>query len=191
MVLAKKKKLKQSYADYLKWPDEVRCELIDGIVYDMTPAPSRKHQDISGGLFGQFWAGLKNSKCQVYHAPFDVRLPDKNINDREIHTVVQPDISLICNPKKLDDRGCVGVPDLIVEITSPATASKDMKEKFNLYEKHGVREYWIVHPDEKTVMIFKLGKNGEYSKPKIYSHDDKINVGVVRNLAIDLGDIFN
>ncbi len=190
MSLARKQKRGHSYSDYLTWNESERCELIDGAVYDMTPAPSRRHQKISGELFGQFWAGLKKRKCLVFHAPLDVRFPDRGTNDNEIHTVVQPDITVICNPGKLDDRGCLGAPDLIIEITSPATASKDMKEKFLLYEKHGVREYWIVHPDEKTVMVFLLGKNGEYSKPKTYSNDDKIKVNIVRGLVIDLGDVW-
>jgi Uma2 family endonuclease len=190
MPLAKKLEKKYTYRDYLKWPDDLRCEIINGEIYDMTPAPGRQHQKISMKITGQFWDYLRDKTCEIYAAPFDVRLPEGKEKDDNIQTVVQPDIVIICDKKKLDDKGCIGAPDLIVEIISPSTASKDLKIKLQLYEKHGVKEYWLVHPEEKTVMVFKQGRKREYKKPDVYSNDDKIKVGVLKGLVIDLGEVF-
>ncbi len=190
MPVAKKLEKKYTYGDYLKWTDDIRCEIIHGVIYDMTPAPARKHQRISIELILQFGNFLQDKPCQVYAAPFDVRLPEGNEKNENIQTVVQPDIAVVCDKKKLDDRGCIGAPDLVVEIVSPSTASKDLKEKLHLYEKHGVREYWIIHPEEKTVMVFKQGKKKEYKKPEVYSDTDKIGVGVLKGLIVDLDKVF-
>jgi Uma2 family endonuclease len=129
-------KLEQAwtYADYCSWPDDERCELIDGVAYAMSPAPSRQYQELSGELFRQFANHLKGKPCKVYDAPFDLRLSEQNAaSDNYVTTVVQPDILVVCDSSKLDDRGCNGAPDLIVEILSPATAARDLKEKFDLY----------------------------------------------------------
>jgi Uma2 family endonuclease len=190
MSLAYKKKSKYTYADYRNWPDGLRCEILHGIIYDMTPAPLRKHQLVLGELHGQFWNFLKDKKCRAYMAPFDVRLPRGDEADDDIDTVVQPDISIICDSRKLDELGCRGAPDLIVEILSPSTASKDQKEKLALYEKHGVKEYWIVQPDNKIVMVFQLSKTMSYGKPDIYTHEDTINVKRFKGLVIDLASVF-
>ncbi|MBI5418362.1 Uma2 family endonuclease [Candidatus Poribacteria bacterium] len=181
---------KYTYGDYINWPEDERWELINGVVYNMSPAPSRFHQDILRELFVQFAEYLKDKTCKVYCAPFDVRLPEEDEKDEEIDTVVQPDIVVICDKSKLDDKGCKGTPDLIIEITSPYTSSKDMKEKFSLYERVGVKEYWIVNPQDKIIIIFKLGKNKEYGKPEIYSKEDKIKVSTLKGLTIDTKDVF-
>ncbi|MBI3599473.1 MAG: Uma2 family endonuclease [Nitrospinae bacterium] len=186
----KKEDKRYTYGDYLSWPEEERWELIEGIAYDMSPSPSRIHQRISGELFYQFTDYLKNKPCEVYAAPFDVRLPKKNERDEDIETVVQPDIVVVCDKSKLDDKGCRGSPDLIIEITSQYTAQKDMKAKFLLYEKRGVKEYWIVHQADKTVMVFKMRENGEYGKPMMYSEEDKIEVNILGNLVVDLKPVF-
>ncbi len=188
---AKKQQKKFTYGDYLTWSDEERWELIDGIAYDMSPAPSRIHQKISGELFYSIRQYLKDKICEVYCAPFDVRLPEKNEADENIETVVQPDIVVICDKAKLDDKGCKGAPDLIIEIISQYTGTKDMKEKFFLYEKAGVKEYWIVHPDDKVVMVFKLKRKKEYGKPDVYSKEDKIKVSILNDLIIDLDVVFS
>jgi Uma2 family endonuclease len=177
---------KYTYKDYLSWPEGQRWELINGIPYDMTPAPSRRHQEISGALFNKFYSFLEGKPCRVYAAPFDVRLPDRDENDEEIETVVQPDIAIVCDRSKLDDEGCLGAPDLIVEITSPHTAGKDLKIKFNLYEKSGVTEYWIVDPNNQTVVVYKMGQNQEYGRPDVYTFEDSVQVGIFEGLAIDL-----
>lgn len=119
MTLAKKHKKLHTYADYLQRDDSVRAEIINGEIFDMTPAPSREHREISIALSSLFWAHLKNKKCRVFAAPFDVRFPRNSKDDNDIITVVQPDISIICDERKLDHRGCIGAPDLNVEILSP------------------------------------------------------------------------
>lgn len=130
------------YSDYLQW-DEGRWELIDGVIYDMTPAPSRLHQRISMDLAAKIHGQLVKGPCEVYTAPFDVRLlpAGTDVSDDKIDTLVQPDIVIVCDQAKLDDRGCLGAPDLIIEIMSPATAAKDLKIKRDLHERHGVKEY--------------------------------------------------
>ena len=186
----KKTETKYTYGDYYYWPDNERWELIHGTAYCMSPAPSRSHQRISMELSGQLYKFLSDKPCEVYNAPFDVRFPEANESDEDIETVVQPDISVICDESKLDERGCRGAPDLIIEITSPSTISKDIKEKFYLYEQHGVKEYWIVYPLEKNVLVYKLASDGQYRKPEIYVDDDKIKVGILKGLTIDLALVF-
>ncbi len=179
-----------TYKNYLTWPENERWELIDGIAYDMTPAPSKTHQGISIALSSMFYNYLKDKNCKVFPAPFDVRFAEKNARDEDIDTVVQPDIVVVCDKSKLDDRGCIGAPDLVIEILSPATAAKDMKEKFALYEKHGVLEYWLVQPLDKTVMVFKSGEDKKYGKPDIYIAEDEIKVGIFDDLTIVLKAVF-
>jgi Uma2 family endonuclease len=179
-----------TYADYLIWPDDERWELIDGVAYDMSPAPSTNHQRVSRQLLVQFANFLEQNACEVFQAPFDVRLPESDEADDEIENVVQPDISVICDPSKLDSKGCKGAPDLIIEILSPSTAKKDRHEKFLLYERHGVKEYWIVHQSEHLVEVFKLNDDGVYDKPDIYAGDDVVPVGLFPGLDVNLGIVF-
>lgn len=179
-----------TYADYLTWNDAERWELIDGVAYNMTPAPSRKHQKISGELFRQFANFLIEKPCEVYDAPFDVRLPEIDEVETDITTVVQPDIVVVCDPQKLDDAGCLGAPDLIVEILSPSTSRRDHKEKFIRYERAGVKEYWLVEPDAKTVTVFKLGPDNRYGRPDVYGDDEKMSVRTIPGLEIDLPLVF-
>jgi len=179
-----------TYKNYLTWPENERWELIGGIAYDMTPAPSRFHQQLLTNLIVPIGSYLAGKECKVFAAPFDVRFAEKNTRDEEIDTVVQPDIVVVREKSKLDDRGCVGAPDLVIEILSPATAAKDMKEKFALYEKHGVLEYWLVQPLDKTVMVFRSGEDKKYGKPGIYISEDEIKVGIFDDLTIDLKAVF-
>lgn len=191
MALALKKlEEKYTYGDYSYWPDSERWELIHGKAYCMSPAPLRRHQDISVKFVYQIYDYLKNKPCNIYSAPFDVRLPEADESDEDIETVVQPDIVVVCDEAKLDERGCRGAPDLIIEITSPSTVSKDIKEKFYLYEQHGVKEYWIVYPAEKNVLVYKLASDGQYGRPEVYVDDEKIKVGILKGLTIDLIHIF-
>lgn len=190
MSLADKLADNYIYKDYLSWPEDERWEIIDGEAYSMSPAPSRLHQELSGILFGELYSFLKKGKqCKVFSAPFDVKFPVGKERDEDITTVVQPDISVVCDFAKLDDRGCKGAPDLIIEILSPATGAKDMKMKFHLYEKHGVREYWLVLPEERSVMIFHL-KDGEYGKPEIFTFEDELFSRVLEGLKLDLKELF-
>lgn len=187
---SKPKEDRFNYGDYLKWPEDERWELIDGVPYNMTPSPSRTHQEILVALLTKFYTFLEGKDCRVYVAPFDVRLPDGEEKEDEIITVVQPDLVVVCDRTKLDDKGCLGSPDLIVEITSPSTARKDLKEKFNLYERMGVKEYWIINPTDETVMVFQLEPQGKYGRPAVYSNEDSIRVGILDELTIPLKDIF-
>ncbi len=186
-----------TYADYLVWPQGERWELIEGVPYNMSPAPFRRHQDISGELFKQIAVFLDEKPCKVYAAPFDVRLlpeasPEelRTADDDDVTTVVQPDISVICNAEKLDDRGCLGAPDIIIEILSPSTAAKDQIQKLALYEKCGVTEYWIVHPTDKTVTVRLLDEHGRYGIPAIYEGKGTLIMQTLEGLTIDLDRLF-
>ena len=181
-----------TYADYLTWPDGERWELIDGEAYMMSPAPSRKHQEISIELASQFHVFLKGKPCRVYDAPFDVRLPQHaDQPDDEIETVVQPDIVVVCDRSKLDDKGCKGAPDLVIEILSPSTSKMDMQNKFFLYQRVGVKEYWLVHPFDKTVMVFRRNDQNEFGRAEMYASDDRVSVPLLGELIIDLKDVFS
>jgi Uma2 family endonuclease len=183
-------KEKYTYGDYLTWSHEERWELIDGVPYNMTPAPSRRHQEVLGALYVQFFLFLEGKPCKVYLAPFDVRIPEEDKEDQLIQTVVQPDLVIVCDQTKLDEKGCKGVPDLVVEVLSPHTAGKDLKLKMDLYERVGVKEYWVVHPIDQTLLVFKY-KEGKYIKPESYIKGDKILASIlVDELSIDLAKVF-
>ena len=180
-----------TYADYLTWLDDKRRELYDGFIKMMTPAPSRKHQEISVNLITILGRYLKNKKCKIFHAPFDVRLYNGSKKDEKIDTVVQPDISVICDLSKLDEKGCLGAPDFIIEIVSPGNSKKDVKDKFEIYQKYGVPEYWIVNPNDENVSVFVLDENGKYQLKAMFAGDDKIPVNIFNgDLKIDLTEVF-
>lgn len=179
-----------TYEDILNWPGDERVELIDGEVYMMAPAPSPDHQSISWELILQIGNYLKGKKCRAYHAPFDVRLFEEDGDQpRHVDTVVQPDLLVVCDPSKLDGHGCKGAPDLIIEILSPSTRQHDRLTKLNLYQRAGVREYWIVDPEEKTVIVMTL-EDGEHYAPTAYSSQATIPVGVLEDCKIDLKPVF-
>ena len=188
--LALKREERFTYGDYLTWDDDQRWELIDGVPYNMSPAPTVRHQLILGELHRQVANWLLDKPCQVFIAPFDVRLPEDDESDEQVETVVQPDLSIICDKSKLDEAGCRGAPDLIVEILSPSTAHKDLKVKFERYERAGVREYWIVDPNGSTVQIYTLGAEGRYGRPEAYGAVDRVSVGIFPDLEIDLAVVF-
>lgn len=176
-----------TYADYLLWRLEERVELFKGKIFKMSPAPNVKHQKISRNLTIEIGSLFKHKTCQLFSAPFDVRLP-QNKGDEQIFTVVQPDLCIICDSEKLDERGCVGAPDLVIEILSPGNSKKEMKNKFELYEEVGVREYWVVHPTEENVLVYVL-ENGEFkgTKPVV---DDYITSYVFPDLKVHTNDVF-
>jgi Uma2 family endonuclease len=182
-----------TYADYLTWQLKERVELIKGWLYKMSPAPSRKHQRILSIVFNQMFNFLEQKNCQVYTAPFDVRLvKNKGQKDKEIDTIVQPDICVVCDEAKLDARGCSGSPDLVVEILSPSTGKKDYNEKYFLYEKNGVREYWIINPDAESVEIFHLQK-GEYNSIGVFGEYDlegDVSSQIFPDLTLKLSELF-
>jgi Uma2 family endonuclease len=179
-----------TYADLITWPEEERWELIEGIPYEMTPAPSQRHQEIVIELIMQFGVFLRDSPCRLYTAPFDVRLPKSMESGMTASTVVQPDLLVVCDREKLDGKGVVGSPTLVVEITSPSTAVKDLREKRSAYERAGVPEYWIISPTDKTVQVYTLNEQGQYGAPAVYTVEDQAPVGVLAGLVIDLARVF-
>lgn len=159
-----------TYADYLMWRLKERVELFKGKILKMSPAPSPTHQRIARKLslnLGNFFNG---KSCEMFFAPFDVRLPNKT---GEIITVVQPDLCVICDRNKIDDKGCLGAPDLVIEILSPGNSKKEMNLKFNLYEEAGISEYWVVDSSEKFILIYSL-ENGEYISRKPIAEGDML-----------------
>jgi Uma2 family endonuclease len=181
-----------TYADYLLWQFQERLELIKGHIFKMA-APSSLHQQISTHLTSLFFTYLRNKPYKVFAAPFDVRLVDfkKTTADNEVTTVVQPDICIICDPAKIDRRGCIGAPDLIVEILSRGNTRKDLNDKFEVYEQNAVREYWIVHPNDATVTVFDFDSQlKKYQLRKIYDAEEQVAIGIFDNFYVNLPDVF-
>lgn len=179
-----------TYADYLKWKFEERLELFRGKIFKMSPAPNRYHQDISGNLYFNLAKVLKKASCNLYAAPFDVRLVKAKADDETVTTVVQPDLCVICDKDKLDEKGCIGAPDLIVEILSPGNSKKEMGIKFDLYLENEVKEYWIVDPTAKTVLVYIL-HNNDFIGLKPFIEDDNIKSILFPELNFPLSPIFN
>jgi Uma2 family endonuclease len=182
-----------TYGDYKNWPEDERWEIIEGVAWNMSPAPSRKHQGLSTRFIEQILPYLKGKGCELYHAPFDVLLPKIDEQDEDdITTVVQPDISVICDKNKLTDKGCTGAPDWIIEILSPFTSRKDLVIKHNLYQRHGVREYWVVDPGNNYIHVYRLDDSGAYSEePEIFLKEDTVSCQVLEGLTINLDEIFS
>jgi len=182
-----------TYADYLTWMDDVRRELYDGFIKVMTPAPSMKHQEISFNLSGILRYYLKQKECKGFAAPCDVRFPkNKRIKDnKQIYTVLQPDLFIVCDLSKIENNSCLGAPDFIIEIVSAKNSQRDTKDKFEIYQEHGVREYWIIHPNDETVNVFVLDETGKFQFKGIFSGDDKIPVNIFNgDLLVDLTEVF-
>ena len=166
MALATRDDRHHTYADYCAWSEDVRYELIEGHAYAMAPAPSIPHQELLLALARQIADCLEGSDCRPFVAPVDVRLPRRDEADDNIDTVVQPDLLVVCDPAKIDQRGIRGAPDWIIEIISPTTAGHDQIVKRALYEHHGVREYWLVHPTDRVLTIYRL-VTGKYVIPEM------------------------
>jgi Uma2 family endonuclease len=185
------KSSKYTYADYLLWKFTERVELIKGKIFEMSPAPSRNHQEISWSIARELDHILHQKKCKMYTAPFDVRLVNfkESTDDNKIISVVQPDLCVVCDLEKLDDRGCIGSPDLIIEILSPGNSKKEMGVKFSLYEENKVREYWIVNPLEKNALIYVL-ENDKYIGLKPVTEDNILQSSIFPTLKFKLSKIF-
>jgi Uma2 family endonuclease len=180
-----------NYGQYLQWDGTERYELIDGELFDMSPAPSEPHQWIVTALGAILFRKLRGKKCRPYVSPFDVILPERGEKDEDVRTVVQPDVLVVCDPKKITKRGIRGAPDFVVEILSPSTAPRDRVAKAALYERHGVREYWIVDPDEKTVDALRLGADGRWIAPVRYGAEETAApVEALPGVFIDLRELF-
>ncbi|TXL14716.1 hypothetical protein BMR05_06370 [Methylococcaceae bacterium HT4] len=187
MGLALKDSAYHTYADYLQWTEN-NYELIDGEAYFIAPAPSLEHQDVAGEIFRQITNALVGKKCRVFMAPVDVRLPKTNEPDEQTDTVVQPDVLVVCDTNKLDRRGVRGAPDWVLEVLSPATASHDQIKKRDLYKRHGVREYWLIHPVDRVLTIYLL-KDKEFTKPEIVELSAATAITVLNDIVIQWDDL--
>ncbi len=181
-----------SYADYLTWQFNETVELIKGKIMLMSPAPNVKHQSISGNLHGICYPFFRHKKCRLFTAPFDVRLYDRKksiLANQDIHTVVQPDLCVICNPEILDQQGCNGAPDWIIEILSKGNSKREMNIKYDLYQESGVTEYWLVYPEQQAIHQFVLDENGRYQLKHMVA-DGFATPTLFPDLAIDLAEVF-
>lgn len=179
-----------TYGDYLAWPGDERWELIDGVAYAMVPAPSDSHQRVVVNLVTQIGGFLKGTPCKLRCAPYDVLLPHGTEADGEVETVVQPDLVVVCDETKLTERGCRGAPDFVVEVLSSSTTHRDLFEKTDLYERHGVKEYWAVHPTERVVYVRRLMPKGTFAPVRLVKGEGRLAVAVLPGLDIDLDEIF-
>lgn len=182
--------LTYSYSNYLNWLFDDRVELIKGKVFKMSPAPSRLHQEISRNLFLPIASFLKDQPCKAYTAPFDVRFPQGSKADDAIYTVLQPDICVICDQSKLDDKGCIGAPDLVIEILSPGNNKKELLYKYQIYQEFGVKEYWVVSQSDQTVLIYSLNELGKYEPSKIFTLSEVITSKVLIGFILNLDEVF-
>jgi len=182
--------LTYSYAHYLNWLFEERLELIKGKIYKMSPAPSRYHQKVFGKIFVAIAKFLEGNSCEVYAAPFDVRFPSKSKDDKDIYTVLQPDVCVICDKSKLDDRGCLGAPDLVVEILSPGNNKKELLDKYRIYEEFGVKEYWVVSQSNQNILIYSLSTEGKYVSSKMFTLSEEVSSSVLPGFVLKLDDVF-
>ena len=181
-------KERYSFADALTWGENERIEIIYGEAYMMSP-PSRMHQEISMELSRQFSNFLHNRPCRVYAAPFAVRpFEAKEDSPEDVDTMLEPDLTIVCNPDKLDNYGCKGAPDMVIEILSPSTRRHDLSLKYRLYQRAGVREYWIVDPVGETVQVFRL-EDGLYNAADVYT-GGTVPVGLWEDFSVDLSQVF-
>ena len=180
-----------TYEDYCNWSEDEHWELIDGVAYplhgEMHAAPARTHQDVVVQLLFQIAGYLKGKPCKVYVAPFDVRFSKKDHKHKKKDTVVQPDIAIICDKEKLDEKGCNGAPDWIIEVISPNSASRDHIQKRALYEEQGVKEYWLVHPIDKIVTLYHFEKS---SNSQIIAAEGQTPSFIFPDLMIDWNEVF-
>jgi Uma2 family endonuclease len=177
-----------TYADYYNWGFEERLELIKGYVF-MNYTPNTAHQRVSGALSYHLWSFVKGRKEEVFTAPFDVRFPGSSNDDKDIITVLQPDICVIRDLSKLDKRGCIGAPDIAVEILSPGNNAKELKNKYEVYEEAGVKEYWIVSPQDNTFVVYTL-TDGRYTTSRIMVAGDTVTSAVLPGFSLALEELF-
>ena len=180
-----------SYRDYLAWQFDDMVELVRGRIMKMSPAPLTQHQIIVGRLISDIERHLRRKPCQVFVAPFDVRLAKKKSgsSDEQILTVVQPDLCIVCDPSKIDRRGCLGVPDMIIEVLSPGNMDYDTKVKFGIYEEFGVNEYWIVSPGDENVVVYHL-QNGKYALHREYAEPGDIPIATLPGFSLEWSELF-
>lgn len=184
-------KARYTFADCLTWEENERIEIINGRAVMMAP-PSSIHQEIAAELTRQFGNYLEGKQCKVYPAPFGVRLFERDGESPEdVDTMVEPDLSVVCDRNKIDKHGCKGAPDLVIEILSPSSLRHDRFVKLGLYQRAGVREYWIVDPEYKSVQVFTLDAGGSLRISEEYGHGDVARANVLDGCFIDLGKVFS
>lgn len=183
-----------SYADYLTWRLDEAVELIEGKIFTMSPAPNVKYQRISRNLFKPIVNYLADNRCEVFSAPFDVKLYDRRkskLSDSEVFSVVQPDLCVICDREKLTEQACDGAPDWIIEVLSPGNNKKELRFKYDLYRESGVGEYWLVYPYEQIVQQFVLDRDTkEYRLHALHAGDEIARPCLFPDLTIDLTEVF-
>ena len=177
-----------TWQDYLSWPEDERWELIQGVAYAMSPAPATGHQRIVGEIYRQISNYLLDKPCEVLLAPFDLKLSSEEDDDEP--TVVQPDLAVTCRRETITEQGIIGAPDLCVEVTSPGSVGTDRKRKFDLYEKHGVQEYWIVESAGAILEVYRLDKSGRYTRIGAYGAGETVSPVALPELAVDLSLVF-
>ncbi|MFW0716866.1 Uma2 family endonuclease [Pedobacter sp. N23S346] len=182
--------LTYSYANYLNWLFQDRVELIKGKVFKMSPAPSSIHQEIVGNIFRKIGNFLEKKPCKVFVAPFDVRFYKEDKQDLAIQTVLQPDICVICDKNKIDYKGCIGAPDLVVEILSPGNTKVELLHKYHVYQEFGVKEYWVVSQSDQNILIYTLNEHGKFQPSKIFTLSEKITSSVLPGFELALDDVF-
>lgn len=173
----------------LSWPEDERWEIIDGEAYAMTPAPGTSHQEVSRNLCFQIQSFLEDKPCQMFDAPYDVFLPEADEAEKDVRTVVQPDIIVVCTPEKITERGCRGAPDWVIEILSPSSAGMDHIRKRRLYERNGVKEYWVVQPHERSIWVCTLSAK-KFTQVVEYSDTASVKVKTLPGLVIDSSKVF-
>ena len=179
-----------TYADLLSWDDGVRYELYDGVPVALA-SPSFDHQRISMELSRQLANYLVDKPCQIFAAPFDVRLfEEKDDDPHNVDKVCQPDLMIVCDPEKIDQRGIRGAPDLVVEILSDSTRRNDQLVKYRMYQKAGVREYWVVDPRTRVLLVHTLEEDGQYGSPYVYCPSDTVPMTIAEDCSVDLSSVF-
>lgn len=179
-----------TYADYLTWPDDERWEIIDGVAYNMAPSPTITHQEMMLDIGSQLRVFLRGKTCRVI-PDCDVLLPRTAEADAEIRTVVRPDIAVVCSPEKIEGKRILGAPDLIIEIISPSSASYDHVKKKYMYERAGVKEYWLVDPESRVVIVYTIDPaSGRYAEGNLIEGEAKIPVTILPGLEIDFTTVF-
>ena len=184
-MLPRRDTLHHTYGEYLTWPETERTELIGGLAYiKEPPAPTRSHQEVVGELHLQIGLALRGKPYRAYVAPFDVRLPQSEEGDEQIETVVQPDVLVVCDLAKLDEQGMRGAPDWLAEVLSPSTARHDRFLKLPVYERAGVREVWLVDPDDRILTVYRL-EAGRYGPPTILELRGRTEINALPGVWVD------
>lgn len=178
-----------SYAEYYRWKSQDRLELIRGKVFRMNPEISLTHQRWCGYLYVKLYAYLSDKNAEVFLAPFDVRLPDRSTRDDDIFTVLQPDILIVCNPAQLDERGCLGAPDVVIEVLSDGNNWRELIDKFNVYEEAGVKEYWVINPRRRHFFIYTLDAFGRLKSEGANMYTDGVMSTVFPDFKINLKEL--